>query len=55
MQTNPPSVAIEDERQIPERYKHAEIAVKLLRGEIARALKAGEGVPGARLEQTAGW
>ena len=51
LQTNPPSVAIEDERQTPERYKHAEITVKRLRSEIARALKAGEAVPGARLEQ----
>lgn len=52
VQANPPGVAIEDEKRIPERYKHAEIAVKLLRSEIARALKAGEDVPSARLEQT---
>ncbi|MGH8651362.1 MAG: siphovirus Gp157 family protein [Gammaproteobacteria bacterium] len=52
VQANPPGVAIEDERQIPERYKHTEITVKLSRNEIARALKAGEDVPGARLEQT---
>jgi len=52
VQANPPGVAIEDEEIIPERYKQAEITVKLLRGEIARALKAGEEVPGARLEQT---
>lgn len=48
VQANPPGVAIEDEQQIPERYKHTEIAVKLLRSEIARALKAEEGMPGAR-------
>ncbi len=52
VQANPPGVAIEDEEIIPERYKQAEITVKLLRSEIARALKAGEDVPGARLEQT---
>lgn len=52
MQANPPGVAIEDEERIPDRYKQTEIAVKLLRSEIASALKAGEEVPGARLEQT---
>jgi len=35
---------------IPERYKRAEIAIKLLRSEIAQALKGWEAVPGARLE-----
>ncbi|MGH9960160.1 MAG: siphovirus Gp157 family protein [Pyrinomonadaceae bacterium] len=50
VQANPPGVTVEDE-EIPERYKHTEITVKLLRSEIARALKAGEEVPGARLEQ----
>ncbi len=52
VQANPPGVTVEDEDRIPERYKHTEIAIKLLRSEIARALKAGEEVPGARLEQT---
>lgn len=35
-----------------EDYKQTEIAIKLLRSEVARALKVGEEVPGARVEQT---
>jgi len=52
LQANPPSVTIEDEAAIPEHYKQQVIAVKVLKSEIAKALKAGEEVPGARLEQS---
>ena len=52
VQANPPSVVVEDEELVPECYKHTETVTKILRAEIARALKAGEDVDGARLEQT---
>ena len=52
IQSNPPSVVIEDETMLPERFKQAVTTVKLLRCNIAKALKAGEPVFGARLEQT---
>jgi hypothetical protein len=45
-------VVVEDEGRLPERYKQPVITVKVLRAEIARALKAGQEVPGARLERT---
>jgi Gp157 protein len=52
VQANPPSVMVEDEEAIPACYKQRVIAVRVLKSEIARALKAGEEVPGARLEQS---
>jgi len=52
LQANPPSVTIEDEAVIPEYYKQEVITVKVLKAEIARALKAGEEVPGARPEHS---
>lgn len=52
LQANPPSVVVEDEERVPARYKCTETVTKLLRSEIARALKAGEDVAGARLERT---
>lgn len=52
IQNNPPSVVVEDERALPEAFKMTETTVRLLRAEIARALKAGEAVAGARLEQS---
>jgi Siphovirus Gp157 len=52
IQPNPPSVVIEDETRVPERFKPPVTTVKLLRCDIARALKAGEPVFGAHLEQT---
>jgi Siphovirus Gp157 len=52
VQTNPPSVVVEDEELVPECYKHTETVTKILRAEIGRALKAGEDIDGARLEQT---
>lgn len=50
VQPNPPSVVVEDEARLPACYKERETIVKVLRGEIAKALKAGTPVPGARLQ-----
>jgi hypothetical protein len=52
IQNNPPSVVVENEGSIPEQFKHTETITNLLRAEIARALKAGEKVTGARLGRT---
>lgn len=52
IQVNPPSVVIEDEDRIPDDFKETVTAVKLLKAEIGKALKAGEAVAGAHLEQT---
>jgi Siphovirus Gp157 len=53
LQANPPSVIVEDEELVPECYKQQVVTVKVLKSEIGRALKAGEEVAGARLEQSA--
>jgi uncharacterized secreted protein with C-terminal beta-propeller domain len=50
VQANPPSVVVDSEPQIPACYKRTEITIKVLRSEIAKALKAGERVPGVHLE-----
>jgi hypothetical protein len=52
VQANPPSVEVIDEEAIPAEYKRTELSIKLLRSEIAKAMKLGKDVPGARLEQT---
>ena len=52
IQVNPPSVVIEDEDRIPDDFKETVSAVKLLKAEIGKALKSGQAVPGARLEQS---
>jgi hypothetical protein len=52
VQANPPGVVVEDEGRLPECYKQPVITVRVLRAEIARARKAGQEVPGARLERT---
>jgi hypothetical protein len=52
VQANPPGVVVEDERRLPGCYKQPVITVRVLRAEIARALKAGQEVSGARLERT---
>jgi uncharacterized secreted protein with C-terminal beta-propeller domain len=51
VQKNPPSVIIDHEDLIPDTYREQVITVKLLRSEIGKALKSGENVPGAHLEQ----
>jgi hypothetical protein len=52
LQANPPSVVVEDEELVPDRYRSTETVTKILRAEIGRALKAGEDVEGARLVQS---
>lgn len=52
VQPNPPSVVIDDETLLPNRFKQSVTTLKLLKSDIARALKAGQSVFGARLEQT---
>jgi hypothetical protein len=52
VQANPPAVVVEDEGMLPARFKEAVTTVKVLKTEIGKALKAGETVFGAHLEQT---
>lgn len=52
VQPNPPSVVIEDETMLPDRFKQPVTTLKLLKSDIARALKAGEPVFGAHLQTT---
>ena len=52
VQPNPPSVVIEDETMVPDRFKQPVTTLKLLKSDIARALKAGEPVFGAHLQTT---
>jgi hypothetical protein len=52
IQVNPPSVVIEDEGLLPDGFRETITTVKLLKAEIGKALKAGQAVPGAHLEQT---
>lgn len=52
VQPNPPSVIIEDAGMLPARFTETLTTVKVLKAEIGKALKAGESVFGAHLEQT---
>jgi hypothetical protein len=52
LQSNPPAVAIDDADLIPEDYRRTETVTSLLKAEIATALKAGQVIPGARLERS---
>ena len=52
VQANPPSVVIEEEGMLPARFTETVTTVKVLKAEIGKALKAGEIVFGAHLEQT---
>jgi uncharacterized secreted protein with C-terminal beta-propeller domain len=52
VQKNPPSVIIDREDLIPDAYREVVTTIKLLKAEIGKALKSGEHVPGAYLEQT---
>lgn len=52
MQTNPPSVVVDDESLIPDGYFRTEIVRSMRRIEMAAAMKNGEQVPGAHLERT---
>jgi hypothetical protein len=48
---NPPSVVIDDLTQIPTQYQRQKIQVDIDKISIKAAIKAGEEVPGAHLEQ----
>ena len=48
---NPPSVVIDDITQIPTQYQRQKIQVDVDKVAIKAAIKAGEEVPGAHLEQ----
>lgn len=48
---NPPSVVIDDLTQIPTQYQRQKIQVDIDKVAIKAAIKAGEEVPGAHLEQ----
>lgn len=52
VQANPPSVIIDDAIELPERFKESVSNVRLLKNEIAQALKSGQCVPGAHFEQS---
>ena len=52
VQANPPAVVVEDEGMLPARFTETVTTVKVLKAEIGKALKAGEIVFGAHLEQT---
>jgi hypothetical protein len=52
VQANPPAVVVEDEGMLPARFTETVTAVKVLKAEIGKALKAGEAVFGAHLERT---
>ena len=48
---NPPAVIIDDGGKIPAKYQREKIAIEPDKKAIATAIKAGEEVPGAHLEQ----
>lgn len=48
---NPPSVLVSDASQIPGQFIQEKIEYVIQKGEISKALKAGEEVPGAELVQ----
>lgn len=52
IQKNPPSTIADDENQIPDEFKKTIVTVKVLRAEIGKAIKAGQAVPGAHIEQS---
>ena len=51
LKKNPPSVIIDDLTQIPTKYQRQKIQVDIDKVAIKAAIKAGEEVPGAHLEQ----
>ncbi len=52
VQKNPPAVILDDETRIPEYYRCSQVVTTILKAEIAAALKAGQEIAGAHLEQT---
>ncbi len=52
VQKNPPAVILDDETQVPESFRRTQIVTTILKAEIAAALKAGQDIAGAHLQQT---
>ncbi len=52
IQSNPPTVVIHDEAHVPAEYRHSAIVTTISKAEISTALKAGNSVTGAHLEQS---
>ncbi len=52
VQKNPPAVILDDETRIPEAYRRTQIVSTILKAELAAALKAGQAIAGAHLEQS---
>ncbi len=52
VQKNPPAVILDDETRIPEPYRRTQIVTTILKAELAAALKAGQEIAGAHLEQS---
>lgn len=52
VQNNPPAVILDDETRIPEHYRRTQLVTTLLKAEMAAALKAGQAIAGAHLEQS---
>lgn len=52
VQSNPPSVIVDDTVELPDCFKESMTNVRLLKADIAQALKSGKEVPGAHLEQS---
>lgn len=52
LQNNPPAVVLDDETLIPADYRHTVTVTTLLKAAISTALKAGQPVAGAHLEQS---
>jgi hypothetical protein len=50
---NPPAVIIDDVTQIPTQYQRQKIQVDIDKSAIKQAIKNGQQVPGAHVEQTA--
>ncbi len=52
LQNNPPAVVLDDVTKIPDAYRRTETVTSILKAEIGAALKAGQAIAGARLEQS---
>ncbi|ABA56555.1 MULTISPECIES: siphovirus Gp157 family protein [Nitrosococcus] len=52
LQASPPKVVIDNEEQVPARYKEIRTETVLLKSSLGETLKDGEYVPGAHLEQS---
>ena len=52
LQKNPPAVVLDDETRIPADYRRTQVVTTILKAELAAALKAGQAIAGAHLEQS---